>query len=121
MDLSYKQYAPTPKSPTWWLSTFVLLSLGVWQRLLKSGMHLGFYGLQALYPTAAAKLVNLQQRHQPPWKNIGHAPSGESSRERSEGALQRQRSSIDGSAGKGLVEGAAAVNGAGREMAHAYA
>jgi hypothetical protein len=121
MDLSHKQHTPTPKSPTWWLSTLVLLSLGIWQRLLKSGMHLGFYGLQALCPTAAAKLASLQQRHQPPWKNIGHAPSGVGSRERSEGAKERQRSSIDGSAGQGLVEGAAAVQGAVKELASAYA
>lgn len=41
MDLSHKQYAPTPKSIRWWISTAILLCLGVWQRLMKSSMHLG--------------------------------------------------------------------------------
>jgi hypothetical protein len=122
MDLSHKQYAPTPKSIRWWGVTLLLLSLGVWQRMLRSGLHLGFYGLQWLNPAWAGKLAVLQQRQQPPWKNVGHAPSSSGSKARSEAAAGRQRSSIEGAAGKGLVEGAAAVpEAAARELAPAYA
>lgn len=110
MDLSHKQNAPTPKSIRWWMMTLLLLSLGVWQRMLKSSLHMGFYGLQLLSPTAAGALTKLQERREPPWK-VGHAPSGTSSRARSEAAQAQQRSSIDGGAGKGLVDGTAVVDG----------
>lgn len=111
MDLTHKQNAPTPKSIRWWVMTLLLLSLGVWQRMLKSGLHLGFYGLQLLSPAAAGALTRLQERQEPPWKAVGHAPSGSSSRVRSEAAQAWQRSSIDRGAGKGLVDGTAVVDG----------
>lgn len=41
MNLSHQQDAPTPRSPTWWLLTSMLLCLGAWQRVIKSSMHLG--------------------------------------------------------------------------------
>jgi hypothetical protein len=119
MDLSHQQYAPTPHSIAWWAGTLLLLSLGLWQRVLKSSMQLGFWGLELLSPIAAEKLTELQQQHQPPWKRVGGVPDGSGSKEKSEVAREGQRSSIDGSAGKGLVGGAAAVNGVVGELAPA--
>lgn len=95
--------------------TLLLLNLGIWQRVIKSSMALGFAGLQALYPAGAQRLTELQQRSRPPWKNIGHAPVDRESEERSRRAAERQRASIEGSAGKGLVGAAAAVDGGGGE------
>lgn len=91
--------------------TLLLLSLAVWQHVIQISMRLGFYGLQSLSPAGAALLEQLQQQHQPPWKHIGHTPSGESSWQRSEKASGAQGRSTTGSAGQGLVDGAAAVNG----------
>jgi hypothetical protein len=122
MDLSHTQYAPTPKSIRWWGMTLLLLGLGVWQRMLRSGFHLGFTSLQWLNPRWAGQLAVLQQRQQPPWKNVGYVPSSSGSKARSEAAAGRQRSSIEGAAGKGLVDGSAAVGAAAaRELAPAYA
>jgi hypothetical protein len=73
-------------------------------------------------PDAAALLSDLQQRHTPPWKTVGGTPSSSGSRARSEAAKERQRSSIEEATGKGLVDGAAAVDGAASGAAgYAYA
>jgi hypothetical protein len=121
MDLSHQQYAPTPRSISWWAGTLLLLSLGLWQRVLKSSMQLGFWGLELISPAAAEKLTELQQQHQPPWKRVGGVPDGSASKAKSEAAREGQRSSIQGSAGKGLVGAAAAVNRVVGELAPAMA
>jgi hypothetical protein len=76
-------------------------------------------GLQLLSPAAAERVTEQQLQQQLPWKRVGGVPDGSCSKERSEAAREGQGSSIDWSAGRGLVVGAAAVNGVVGELAPA--
>jgi hypothetical protein len=107
MDLSHIAHAPRPASVRWWLGTALLLVLGLWGSLLRSGLHAAFAVLQQLWPAAAAQLADLQRRHQPPWKQVGGVPSSRASWERSEDAAGRAHDSLAGSTAAGLCLGGA--------------